>query len=65
MLNDGDYFDFLSKDAYFDGDYKVVRKADRVINKVGNSLNVPKPENHYAEYKANIFAAEVCRSNAI
>lgn len=40
MINDGDYFDFLSKDCYFDGDYKITRKVDRVINKSGNSLNV-------------------------
>jgi hypothetical protein len=42
MINDGDYFDFLSKDCYFDGEYKITRKVDRVINKAGYSLNVGK-----------------------
>lgn len=40
MLNNADYFDFLSKDAYFDGSYKIVRKADRVINRQNASLTI-------------------------
>lgn len=59
MLNDGDYFDFLSKDCYYDGEYKVVRKIDRVVNKHCATLNAGKVSNEH------LFAAEVNRCNAI
>lgn len=59
MINDGDYFDFLSKDCYYDGEYKITRKVDRVINKSGYSLNVGK------RVHQNFFASEVNKNNAV
>lgn len=53
MLNDADYFDFLSKDAYYDGSWKVVRKLDRVVNRHDASQNVFKVKRGYEK----VFAA--------
>lgn len=61
MLNNADYFDFLSKDAYFDGSYKVVRKADRVLNKQNATLNAEVLQPHLRP----LFAADVLVNNAI
>lgn len=61
MLNDADYFDFLSKDAYFDGTYHIVRKIDRVVNRQDASLNVFKCAKGFAPlYAYSIICNNIC-----
>lgn len=57
LLMDWDFVDFLSRDGYFDGTFKICRKLDRVNNKNSNmSFNIMKVRPELRAFAAGVLA---------